>query len=76
MKMSPHQIGIPDMLFAAKLKGLFPEQLVLFGVQPTSLEISTELSPTIDPLVGVLAEHIASQLASWDFHPELLESQI
>jgi hydrogenase maturation protease len=28
IKISPHQIGIPDMLFAAKLKDLYPRNVV------------------------------------------------
>jgi hydrogenase maturation protease len=74
VKMSPHQIGIPDMLFAAKLIDLFPKQLVLFGVQPASLEISTELSPLIEPLVDVLVEHIVVQLGEWGYPPTLRQN--
>ena len=72
MKMSPHQIGIPDMLFAAKLKDLFPKQLVLFGVQPASLEISTELSLLVKPLVNTLVGHMVDQLTQWGYPPQSL----
>jgi hydrogenase maturation protease len=39
IKMSPHQVGIPDMLFAAKLKDLYPRNVVLWGIQPAILDI-------------------------------------
>ncbi len=45
--MSPHQIGIPDMLFAAKLKDLYPRDVVLWGVQPAHLDTGLELSPAV-----------------------------
>ncbi len=65
LKMSPHQIGVPDMLFAAKLKGIFPPNLVLWGVQPGSLEIGLELSDVVAAQVDVLVGEIVGQLARW-----------
>lgn len=62
VKMSPHQIGIPDMLFAARFKGVEPPDVVLWGVQPGSLDIGLELSPAVaaqvDPLVEKLSEEL------------------
>ncbi|HID89929.1 MAG TPA: hydrogenase maturation protease, partial [Anaerolineae bacterium] len=34
LKMSPHEIGLPDMLFAAQLRDIYPEEVVILGVQP------------------------------------------
>ena len=39
IKISPHQLGVPDMLAAAKLKDVYPQRIVLWGVQPERLEI-------------------------------------
>jgi hydrogenase maturation protease len=64
-KMSPHQVGIPDMLFAAKLRDLYPEKIVLLGVQPESLEPSLDLSPTVSALVDPLVQQIIAELANW-----------
>jgi len=64
-KMSPHQVGIPDMLFAAKLRDLYPEKIVLLGVQPESLEPSLDLSPTVFALVDSLVQQIIIELANW-----------
>lgn len=65
LKVSPHQMGIPDMLAAAKLKGSFPNNIVLWGVQPASLEVGLELSATVAPLVDVVVEKIIAQLQEW-----------
>jgi len=64
-KMSPHQMGVPDMLFAAKLRDLYPEKIVLLGVQPESLEPSLDLSPTVSALVEPLVQQIITELANW-----------
>jgi hydrogenase maturation protease len=65
IKMSPHQVGIPDMLFAAKLKDLYPPNVVLWGIQPGSLEIGLELSPDVSAQVDVLVGEVVKQLAQW-----------
>ena len=72
MKMSPHHIGIPDMLAAAKLKGCYPRNVVLWGIQPDLLELGTELSPVIDAKVDVLVGKALAELDQWGHtaHPK------
>jgi hydrogenase maturation protease len=70
VKMSPHQVGIPDMLFAAKLRDLYPRNVVLWGVQPGSLKIGLDLSPPVADQVPVLVDHLLGELARWGYHLE------
>jgi hydrogenase maturation protease len=42
--ITPHDIGLRDLLGAAQLSGAWPRQLVLHGAQPASTSIGTELS--------------------------------
>lgn len=65
IKMSPHQIGIPDMLFAAKLRDLYPREVVVWGVQPASTEVSLELTPPVAAQVDVLVQKLLAELARW-----------
>ncbi len=65
MKISPHQVGVPDMLAAAKFKDLYPKRLVLWGIQPELLEMGLELSPLIASKVDTLTESIVGQLKAW-----------
>ena len=65
IKMSPHHIGIPDMLSAARLKGCYPPNVVLWGVQPDSLELGVDLSPVIDARVDVLVGKVLAELDKW-----------
>ena len=72
IKMSPHQIGIPDMLLAAKLRDLYPREVVVLGVQPATTEVGLELSPPVAAQVDLLVENILAELARWgiEAHPK------
>lgn len=66
IKISPHQLGVPDMLAAAKLKGnCYPERIVLWGVQPERIEIGLDLSPKVESRVDTIIENILDQLQAW-----------
>jgi hydrogenase maturation protease len=65
LKMSPHQIGVPDMLAAAKLKDVFPKRLILWGVQPELLEIGLDLSPIVAAQVDTIIQQVLEQLEIW-----------
>ena len=65
MKISPHQLGVPDMLAAAKLKGQYPKRLVLLGIQPELLEIGLDLSPLVESKVDILVTKVVAQLKAW-----------
>ena len=66
IKISPHQLGIPDMLAAAKLKGnCYPQRIVLWGVQPERMEIGLDLSPKVESRVDTIIENILDQLQAW-----------
>lgn len=65
LKMSPHQVGIPDMLAVAKMKDLYPANVILWGVEPDSLELGMELSPLVEARVPVLVAEVLKQLESW-----------
>ena len=65
MKISPHQIGVPDMLAAARFKDLYPKRLVLWGIQPELLGIGLDLSPLIKSKIDTLVGNIVEQLKAW-----------
>lgn len=64
-KLSVHQIGLPDMLFAAKLMEIAPREMCLIGVQPESMETGTELSDTIKKQMHFLIDRIIRKLKEW-----------
>jgi hydrogenase maturation protease len=65
MKISPHQVGVPDMLAAAKLKDAYPKHLVLWGIQPETITLSLDLSPLIASKVDFLTDRLVDELRAW-----------
>lgn len=62
LKISPHDIGLPDLLATAKLRDLYPEKIVVFGIQPASLELGVELSPEVAEKMEELIELIKKEV--------------
>lgn len=52
-KLSPHQMGLKDLLAVARLMECLPETIVLIGIQPACLEMGLELS---DPVSARMAD--------------------
>lgn len=65
-KLSVHQIGLPDMLFAARLMGIPPVEMSLIGIQPKSMESGIELSEEIKMKLDTLVEKILQKLREWE----------
>lgn len=61
-KLSPHQVGISDVLAAAALTECEPSRVTLFGVIPENLDLGLDLSETVAPHVGRVADLIAQEL--------------
>ena len=64
-KLSVHQIGLPDMLFAAKLMNIFPPEMCLIGIQPESMATSTEMSEVVSKGMKPLLEKVIERLKVW-----------
>ncbi len=68
-KLSAHQIGLPDMLFAAKLMDICPKEMCLIGIQPKSMETSTEMSEEIKARFDDLYARVLDKLREWGVNP-------
>lgn len=62
IKMSPHQIGIQEVLTLSDLRGKTPDQVSLFGIIPASYEAGVELSPLLAEKLPELAELVVEEL--------------
>ncbi|NOQ66097.1 MAG: HyaD/HybD family hydrogenase maturation endopeptidase [Desulfobacterales bacterium] len=65
-KLSVHQIGLPDTLFAAKLMEITPPEMCLIGIQPKSMDTATELSEVVSNQMDNLIEKVLQKLKDWD----------
>ncbi len=64
-KLSVHHIGIPDMLFAAKLMEITPPEMCLIGIQPESMETSLELTDPVKNNFDELLNSVLDKLKQW-----------
>ena len=64
-KLSPHQMGLKDLLAVARLLGHAPGEMVLIGVQPGSIEMSTELTPAVEAQVEAMKGAVLRELESF-----------
>lgn len=64
-KLSVHQIGLPDMLFAARLMDIMPSEICLIGIQPLSMETSADMSDVISGKMPALIGRVLEKLKGW-----------
>ena len=64
-KISVHQMGLVDLLAAARLAGYALEKLVLWGAQPGKMDVGLELSPAVAAQVEPLVEKVLAELNGW-----------
>lgn len=61
-RISPHQLGLSDVLAAVTISGELPGNLVLFGVEPKTVELglglSDEVRAVLDKLVSTVIEEL------------------
>lgn len=63
-KLSPHQMGMKDLLAVAQLMGQLPAEIILLGVQPQVLEMGTELSPPVAAAVPLLVTMVKDEISA------------
>ena len=61
-KLSPHQIGLSDVLATLELTGEQPGGVTVIGVEPVSLETSMALSPEVEALLPQVVEMVVAEL--------------
>jgi hydrogenase maturation protease len=61
-KISPHQMGLKDLLSVARLLGHSPGEMVLIGVQPGSIEMDLDLTPEVAVMLQVLVDNVLDEL--------------
>lgn len=64
VKLSPHQIGIQEMLFISELRGACPSDITFFGIVPASLDPGNELSPPVQAGLAAVARLVTEELAA------------
>ena len=63
IKLSPHQVGVQEMLQVSLLRGRCPAEIYLLGMIPSSLEPGTELSLLLQQRLPELAAQLVAELS-------------
>lgn len=71
-KLSPHQMGLQDLLAVAGLQGNCPREMVLWGVQPANIDLGLELSEAVAEQVDFLMGKSLLELRAWGVEAEPL----
>jgi hydrogenase maturation protease len=61
-KLSPHQIGLSDVLATLELMGEQPGGITVIGVEPVSLETGMALSPQVEACLPKVIEMVVAEL--------------
>ena len=62
--LSVHAAGLRDALLLAKALGVLPDEVVVFGVQPATLEWRNGLSPEVEATLPSLIAAVFSEAAT------------
>ncbi|HQA04623.1 MAG TPA: HyaD/HybD family hydrogenase maturation endopeptidase [Thermodesulfovibrio thiophilus] len=64
-KLSIHHVGVQDLLDVARFMDVMPEELILVGIQPETIDVGLDLSDTIAGKLNKLIEEILKIIESW-----------
>jgi hydrogenase maturation protease len=60
-RLSPHQIGVSDLLDGARWLDRYPSDLVLLGIVPSAIDLAVGLSPGVAQTLPALVERVVDE---------------
>ncbi len=60
-RLSVHQVGVVDLLDAARWCGCYPSRLILVGLVPQSIELGVRRTPAVEAMLPALVERIVEE---------------
>ena len=66
-RLSPHQVGVADLLDGARWHDREPERLVLLGVVPQSIELGVGLSDPVRRALPQLIDLVCAEAQAWGY---------
>ncbi len=63
-KISPHQLGLSEVLGAATLTGCLPGKIILLGIEPGKLDAGLEFSNEVGQAFPLLIDKLVSAIQS------------
>lgn len=75
-RISPHQIGLSDLLAAAALIDALPAGMSLIAIEPESIELGTEMTATGERACEFALERVLERLRALAAAPALLQARV
>lgn len=75
-RISPHQLGISDLLATATISGHLPEKIVLFGIEPKTIELGLGLSDEVKAGLERLIEVVLKELSEQGYVAEIKHGEV
>ena len=70
LKLSPHQLGLQEILLLNEMKGTCPEEIKLIGIIPESIETGTFLTHELEKKIPEVEKLVLEILKGWEIEPE------
>ena len=65
LKLSPHQVGLLDVFTAARLLGREPEEVVIVGIVPETVDLKLGLSAPVQTSLPDAVNKAVAQVKTW-----------
>jgi len=65
LRMSPHQVGLLEIIDICRLRGRVPEEIKVIGIIPEKVELGLELSPLLQNKIGAISQLVIQQIEEW-----------
>jgi hydrogenase maturation protease len=62
VRISPHQIGLSDVLATALITDALPATIVMFGVEPHAIKTGLSLTPVVEASLDKLVDTVVGEL--------------
>lgn len=72
-RLSVHQVGVSDLIGAARWQGSLPRRLLLLGLVPESIDLGLERTPAVEAALPALVDAVRAECAALG-HPFLPRS--
>jgi hydrogenase maturation protease len=63
-RLSVHQVGVLDLLEAARWRDRYPSRLILIGLVPQSLDLGVGRTPAVEAALPALVDRVVAEAAA------------
>jgi hydrogenase maturation protease len=73
-RLSPHQIGVADLLDGASLLGRYPSEVVIVGLVPASIELALGCTAAVAARIPALVDRVVAELVRLGHPPTSIDA--